>query len=139
MEEQDKREEKRARNMVWAAAGAYECEPLFLAFSPDGTADLYLNTIIGLSYQWYDGKKLEQFFQMLGGKNEELYEGLLWIALENALYRKEEQKRSALRELRKEYAHDCVRRYHRQKDYARIDRLRYGHCREILGLDPELG
>ena len=101
MEEQDKREEKRARNMVWAAAGAYECEPLFLAFSPDGTADLYLNTIIGLSYQWYDGKKLEQFFQMLGGKNEELYEGLLWIALENALYRKEEQKRSALRELRK--------------------------------------
>lgn len=139
MEEQDKIEEKRARNMVWAAAGAYECEPLFLAFSPDGTADLYLNTIIGLSYQWYDGKKLEQFFQMLGGKNEELYEGLLWIALENALYRKEEQKRSALRELRKEYAHDCVRRYHRQKDYARIDRLRYGHCREILGLDPELG
>lgn len=138
MEEQDNREEKRANNMVWAAAGNYDCEPLFLAFSPDGTADLYLNTIIGMSYKWYDGKKLEQFFQMLGGKNEELYEGLLWIALENALYRKEEQKRSALRELRKEYAHACVRRYHRQKDYARIDRLRYGHCREILGLESEL-
>ena len=40
MEEQDNREEKRANNMVWAAAGNYDCEPLFLAFSPDGTADL---------------------------------------------------------------------------------------------------
>ena len=72
MEEQDNREEKRANNMVWTAAGNYDCEPLFLAFSPDGTADLYLNTIIGMSYKWYDGKKLEQFFQKKKKKNEEL-------------------------------------------------------------------
>lgn len=138
MEDKDIIEEKRAKNMVWAAAENYELEPLFLAFSPDGTADMYLNMIIGLSHKWYDWQKLEAFFQMLGGKHEELYEGLLWIGLENALYQKEYKKRSALRELRREYATACVKRYHRQKTYSRIDQLRNGHCREILGLDPWL-
>ena len=138
MEEQDIREEKRACNMVWAAAERYGFEPLFLAFSPEGEADSYLNMITGLSYRWYDWKKLEDFFQMLGGWNEELYEGLLWIGLENALYQKEERKRSALRELRREYALACVKRQNRQKDYSRIDQIRHGHCREILGLDSGL-
>ena len=109
MEEQDIREDKRARNLVWAAAENYEIEPLFLAFSPEGTADIYLNMMIGLSYKWCNWQKLESFFCMLGGKNEELYEGLLWIGLENALYQKEERKRSALRELRREYALACVK------------------------------
>lgn len=138
MEDEDIIEEKRAKNMVWAAAEDYELEPMFLAFSPDGTADMYLNMIIGLSHKWYDWQQLEAFFQMLGGKQEELYEGLLWIGLENALYQKEYKKRSALRELRREYAKACVKRYHRQKTYSRIDQLRNGHCREILGLDPWL-
>ena len=89
MEDEDIIEEKRAKNMVWAAAEDYELEPLFLAFFPDGTADMYLNMIIGLSHKWYDWQQLEAFFQMLGGKQEELYEGLLWIGLENALYQKE--------------------------------------------------
>lgn len=138
MEDENIIEEKRAKNMVWAAAENYELEPLFLAFFPDETADMYLNMIIGLSYKWYDWQQLEAFFQMLGGKHEELYEGLLWIGLENALYKKEYKKRSALRELRREYAKACVKRYHRQKTYSRIDQLRNGHCREILGLDTGL-
>ena len=32
--------------------------------------------------------KIDAFFNQLGGKNQELYEGLLWIGLENALYPK---------------------------------------------------
>ena len=49
MEEQDIREAKRARNFIWTTAENYELEPLYLAFSPDGRADMYLNMIIGLS------------------------------------------------------------------------------------------
>lgn len=30
-------------------------------------------------------------FNQLGGKDRELYEGLLWIGLENALYQKKEK------------------------------------------------
>ena len=50
MEEQELIEAKRAHNFIWTAAEKYEFEPMFLAFSPDGTADMYLNLIIGLAY-----------------------------------------------------------------------------------------
>lgn len=106
MEEQELREEKRARNLIWAAAENYGFEPLFLAFTLDGNADLYLNMIIGLTYKWYEQEKIDDFFNQLNGKNQELYEGLLWIGLENALYQKERSKRSALDELREEYARE---------------------------------
>ena len=133
MEEQELIEAKRARNFIWTAAEKYEFEPMFLAFSPDGTADMYLNLIIGLAYKWYDQEKIDAFFNQLGGKNQELYEGLLWIGLENALYPKEEKIRSALRDIRKEYARESLRRYRKYKEYSRIDQIRNGHCREILG------
>ena len=133
MEEQELREAKRARNFIWTAAERYGFEPLFLAFAPDGTADLYLNLIIGLTYKWYDQEKIDAFFNQLGGKNQELYEGLLWIGLENALYQKEEKIRSALWDLRREYAEGNLERYRKYKEYSQIDQLRNGHCREILG------
>ena len=133
MEEQALREAKRARNFIWAAAENYGFEPLFLAFSPDGTADLYLNLIIGLAHKWCEQEKLDAFFEQLGGKDEELYEGLLWIGLENALYEKEQKVRPALTALRQEYARENLQRYQRYREYARIEQLRNGHCREILG------
>ena len=133
MEEQALREAKRARNFIWAAAENYGFEPLFLAFSPDGTADLYLNLIIGLAHKWCEQEKLDAFFDQLGGKDEELYEGLLWIGLENALYAKEQKVRPALAVLRQEYARENLQRYQRYREYARIEQLRNGHCREILG------
>ena len=126
-------EERRARNFVWAAAGHYGLEPLFLAYAPDGTADMYLNMIIGLSYKWYDAEKLETFFHMLGGGQEELYQGMLWIGLEQALYEKEKIHRPVLAELRQEYAQENLARYRVLKEYELIDQLRNGHCAEILG------
>lgn len=36
-------EQRRAANQVWAAAGAYGFEPLFLARNTDGTIDFYMN------------------------------------------------------------------------------------------------
>ena len=39
-------EERRAANQVWAAAGAYGFEPLFLARNTDGTIDFYMNCVV---------------------------------------------------------------------------------------------
>lgn len=139
MEEQELlKETKRARNFIWAAAEDYELEPLFLAFTPEGTADLYLNLVIGLVYKWYDQVEIDAFFNLLSGKNKELYEGLLWIGLENAVYLKEKRLRPVLDDLRKDYARENLRRYRKQKEYSAIDRIRNGHCREILGRPSEL-
>lgn len=131
-------EAKRAKNFIWTAAGDYSCEPLFLAFAPDGTADMYLNMIIGLSYKWYDGQKLERFFEMLGGPKKELYEGLMWLGLEQALYEKERKLRPALADIRLEYARENADRARTYLEQSLIERLRYAHCMEILGDPVEL-
>ncbi len=133
MEEQDIKEAKRARNFIWMAACDYDIEPLFLAFAPDGTADIYLNLIIGLEYKWYEHDKIDALFNQLTGKNAMLYEGLLWIGLENALYEKERQTRPALYDLRLEYAKKSLAGVNKNREYSRIDIIRNAHCRRILG------
>ena len=139
MEEQDIKEAKRARNFIWMAACDYDIEPLFLAFAPDGTADIYLNLIIGLTYKWYEQDKIDDFFDQLTGKNAALYEGLLWIGLENALYEKERQTRPALNDLRLEYAKKSLAGANKNREYSRIDTIRNAHCRKILGKPSKLG
>lgn len=139
MEEQDIKEAKRARNFIWMAACDYDIEPLFLAFAPDGTADIYLNLIIGLTYKWYEQDKIDDFFNQLTGKNAALYEGLLWIGLENALYEKERQTRPALNDLRLEYAKKSLAGANKNREYSRIDTIRNAHCRKILGKPSKLG
>lgn len=131
-------EEKRAKNFIWMAADDYTIEPLFLAFTPDGTADMYLNMVIGLTYKWHDQEKIDSFFEQLTGKEHDLYEGLLWIGLENALYEKEKDNRSALCDLRLEYAEESIGRFRKHKEYSRIDQMRNAHCREILGQESGL-
>lgn len=138
MEEQDIKEAKRARNFIWMAACDYDIEPLFLAFAPDGTADIYLNLIIGLTYKWYEQDKIDDFFNQLTGKNAALYEGLLWIGLENALYEKERQTRPALYDLRLEYAKKSLAGVNKNREYSRIDTIRNAHCRKILGKPSKL-
>lgn len=139
MQEQDIKEAKRARNFIWMAACDYDIEPLFLAFAPDGTADIYLNLIIGLTYKWYEQDKIDDFFNQLTGKNAALYEGLLWIGLENALYEKERQTRPALNDLRLEYAKKSLAGANKNREYSRIDTIRNAHCRKILGKPSKLG
>lgn len=139
MEEQDIKEAKRARNFIWMAACDYDIEPLFLAFAPDGTADIYLNLIIGFTYKWYEQDKIDDFFNQLTGKNAALYEGLLWIGLENVLYEKERQTRPALNDLRLEYAKKSLAGVNKNREYSRIDTIRNAHCRKILGKPSKLG
>lgn len=136
--EADIREIKRAKNFIWASAEDYELNPLYLAFSPDGKADTYLNIIIGLSYKWYDGAQLEEFFNVLGGKDKELFEGLFWIGLEKVLFKKEKDYRMALTDLRVEYAKETVRRFKKYTDNSLIEKIRYGYCRRILGKESNL-
>ena len=45
-------ERKRAENLVWTAAGDYAFTPDFLSFTEDGSADLYMNLVIGLAHKW---------------------------------------------------------------------------------------
>ena len=45
-------QERRAANQVWAAAGAYGFEPLFLARNTDGTIDFYMNCVVGLVHKY---------------------------------------------------------------------------------------
>ena len=68
IEEQELREAKKGMQFYMGVAENYELEPLFLAFASNGTADMYLNLIIGLTYKWYDQEKIDDFFNQLGGK-----------------------------------------------------------------------
>ena len=56
MEKYDKRQ-RRALNIIWAAAEDYHYEPDFMAFQQNGLPDLYLNTILGLVRKQYDAPK----------------------------------------------------------------------------------
>ena len=55
-------EERRAANQVWAAAGAYGFEPLFLARNTDGTIDFYMNCVVGLVHKYYGDELVRSLF-----------------------------------------------------------------------------
>ena len=59
MEQQDL-EQRRAANLIWNAAQNYALRPGYMAFGPDGRADLYFNSVIGAVYQQYDFTPLEE-------------------------------------------------------------------------------
>lgn len=98
---------RRAQNIVWTAAQEYGFTPDFLAFSPDGEPDFYMNSIIGYVYKWYDREIMDRIFRTIENSLlRETYEGLLWIAMENCAYEKELPLRPILEELRQEHAKD---------------------------------
>jgi hypothetical protein len=96
--------ERRALNIVWAAAGNYDLEPPFLAVRRD-QADYYMNLVIGLSQKWLDRDALNGFFLSYQGAAKAAdFDALVWLCLENWLYQKELPKRPALCTLRADYA-----------------------------------
>ena len=60
-------EQRRAANQVWAAAGAYGFEPLFLAHNTDGTIDFYMNCVVGLVHKYYGDDLLRDLFATWDG------------------------------------------------------------------------
>ena len=80
-------EQRRAANQVWAAAGAYGFEPLFLAHNTDGTIDFYMNCIVGLVHKYYGDDLVRSLFDCWDGDiRQSQLDDLTWLYLESAVY-----------------------------------------------------
>lgn len=98
-------EQRRALNLIWAAAGRYDLDPPFMAFDPNGQPNFYFNCIVGLAAKWLDMARLETFFASYAGSTrQELFDELVWLGLENCVYEKELPVRPVLSTLRQQYA-----------------------------------
>lgn len=129
-------EKRRASNLIWNAAQDYDFEPDFKAFDEDGQADLYWNSIIGAVRKNYGAQTIEKLFSALqGSDNEVLYEQLIWLGLENAVYQREAALRPALPSLRKSYAQRVIASVQRAN---LLEILEEAHFRRALGEDPVL-
>lgn len=136
---------RRALNMVWTAAGEYDFEPVFLAFSHDSVPDFYLNSIIGYVHKWYDQSVMQALYdQIEEALLKETLDGLLWIGLENCAFLKELSERPVLAEMRTE----CARQFFRQQlsrsrqqwmaQNSLVYALQAARWRTVLGKDPGL-
>ena len=133
IQEQEKR---RTSNLIWNAAQDYDFEPDFKAFDEEGQADLYWNSIIGAVRKNYDSAAIEKLFSALcGSENEVLYEQLIWLGLENAVYQRESELRPALPALRRSYAQRVIATVQRAN---LLEILEEAHFRRALGENPTL-
>ena len=108
---------RRARNIIWNAAGRYDFDPPFLAFYPNGNPDHYFNMVIGLVEKWLDMPRLMAFFAGYAtDRRADEFDELLWLGLENCCYEKEVEERPILTELRRQRAKDF---YKEQENLSR--------------------
>lgn len=93
---------RRARNIIWNAAGRYDFDPPFMAFFPNGKPDNYFNMAAGLVQKWLDMPRLWDFFASYeNDRRADEFDDLLWLGLENCVYEKELEERPILRQLRR--------------------------------------
>ena len=96
---------RRARNIIWNAAGSYDFEPPFMAFFPNGTPDHYFNMVVGLVQKWLDLPRIWDFFESYAGDHRrDEFDEFLWLGLENCVYEKELPERPILEQLRRDRA-----------------------------------
>ena len=96
---------RRARNIIWNAAGDYDFEPPFMAFFPNGAPDHYFNMIIGLVRKWLDIDRIGKFFDSYAAdRRSDEFDEYLWLGLENCVYEKESAERPVMERLRKQRA-----------------------------------
>ncbi len=132
-------EQRRAVNLIWNAAEDYSFEPDFRVFDRDGRAELYWNSIIGAAHRRYDWPKLAAFFRSFRGlPDQTLYENLLWLGLENALFRGESAARPALPALRESYARAALAGRPVDAAPTLLGDLETAHFRRALGEEPPL-
>ncbi len=132
---------RRAVNQIWNAADNYGFFPDFKAYDADGNAELYWNSIIGAVRKHYEYDKLAAVFSSFQEYEDgDIYEGLLWLGLENAVYQKELPLRPALEALRADYAKRYLAVYGASTldDYHLYDCLATAHFQRVLGMEPEL-
>ena len=91
------REERRATNMIWNAAGDYSLHPQSRAYDMDGYADVYMNSIVGAVYKYYDYPVIRKLLDgMENAPRGEVYQDLFWTGLENCAYLRAVADRPAL-------------------------------------------
>ena len=94
---------RRARNIIWNAAGRYDFDPPFMAFFSNGHPDQYFNMVAGLVEKWLDMPRLWDFFLSYeGDRRADEFDDYLWLGLENCVYEKELPERPILASLRRE-------------------------------------
>lgn len=94
---------RRARNIIWNAAGRYDFDPPFMAFFSNGHPDQYFNMVAGLVQKWLDMPKLWDFFLSYeNDRRADEFDDFLWLGLENCVYEKEVRERPILEALRRE-------------------------------------
>ena len=94
---------RRARNIIWNAAGRYDFDPPFMAFFANGHPDHYFNMVAGLVEKWLDMPKLWDFFRSYeNDRRADEFDDYLWLGLENCVYEKELPERPILEALRRE-------------------------------------
>ena len=97
-------ERKRAENLVWTAAGDYAFTPDFLSFTEDGSADLYMNLVIGLAHKWL-GRPTEALLEEVSrSRRAAILSDTLWLGIESYVYARELPSRPALATLRTQHA-----------------------------------
>lgn len=130
-------EKRRARNLIWNAAGDYSFEPAFKAYDEKGRADLYWNSIIGAVRKNYGQQEIDALLESFQGcKDQILYEELAWLALENAAFLRESPRRPALASLRRSYAKRVLALGHTSDQTLNI--VESAHFRRALGEAPSL-
>ena len=134
-------QKKRAYNQIWNAAANYGFLPDFRFYTPEGEADVYWNTIIGLARRHYDYEQLKKLFRGLEQEEEAgEYENLVWLGLENALVAREREARPVLPEMQKAYARQFLERFgkNQTEDDRFFDFLALAHYRRVLGMEPKI-
>ncbi|MDO4261930.1 MAG: hypothetical protein Q4C82_07615 [Eubacteriales bacterium] len=133
-------QEQRAKNMIWNAAGDYSFLPDFASYDRDGEPDLYFNCIIGAVHRYYDYAPLHNaLMRMRRLREANLYQGLLWLGLEQCAYRRAVADRPLLRSLRRAYAEGVMARRKAYWDQELFDRLNTAHFAEVVGEKARLG
>lgn len=140
MNEINELQQRRAVNLVWNGARSHSFEPDFKVYDSGGEASIYWNIIIGAVRRHYEYDKLAQVFHTFDQYEDgDIYEGLLWLGLENSAYQKELLDRPVLESLRKSYARRFLREYPAPlDDYRLYDCLSAAHYMRALGVEPKL-
>ncbi len=129
---------KRARNIIWNAAGDYSFTPYFLAATGDEDIDFYLNIVVGLVHKWFDPEPLEELFlNMDEAPRQEELEGTVWLSLEHAVWKLEREQRPALDSLRTAYAREEIVHFRDRPRITAAEIIQENYYSGILGRAPD--
>ena len=93
MDRQD-RESRRAENQVWNGWGQYGKRPELVVMAPDGGAELYGNTVLGLAARYFDFERFKPLLNELHRAAEEgLYTDVFFLVLEGAVFARGAEER----------------------------------------------